>query len=356
MIATLKHENRELQAHNVRLIEEIQREQADRLGETKRCQDLERKVERLIQERNATAAQQLTINTFDSSLDRVSEGHIVGEVEALNTSISDLVMNIIDQSASAPRGRPTEEAINSVRTEPLLNLAVKSGMSKDNRELLVDAALHRLIIRHLYPVMFDPHVAPAIPGTDIFEELYCKVISKSGMCNRLSFYFSASFFNHLCLIEPWKISQRWLSVTASAINGYISPDMWRPSLEQFAQHLVKLVSVGLKRSLEDLQPLNSVLSAGLLSIWMEAARVSISMRRDCISVQMFATMKSSGAPLDETAEVKWDFKDMPGETMDHVLGTYALGVQKIEATGAKATLLRCKVVTDAVLRHASSSS
>jgi hypothetical protein len=179
-IGTLKHENRELQAHNVRLLEEIQREQVDRLGEIQRCQDLERKIESLIQERDATAAQQLTINTFDNSLDRVSEGHIVGEVEALNTSMAELVSNIIDGAVSAPRKQPAEEALNAVRHEPLLKLAVQTGMTKESRELLVEAALHCLIIRHLYPVMFQPKVAPSIQGIEVFESLYKQVISKNG--------------------------------------------------------------------------------------------------------------------------------------------------------------------------------
>jgi hypothetical protein len=151
------------------------------------------------------------------------------------------------------------------------------------------------------------------------------------------------------------MSQRWLSLTANAINDFISPEIWRSSLEEYAGFLIGIISVGLKRSLEHLQPLHPIVSAGLLSIWMEAARLSISMRRDCISVQLFATMKSAGAPLDETSEVKWGPDHMPAEAADRILGTYALGVQKMEATRAKTTLLPCKVVTDAVLRYASSS-
>jgi hypothetical protein len=161
--------------------------------------------------------------------------------------------------------------------------------------------------------------------------------------------------DHLFEIESWKISQRWLSVTANAINECISPDEWQPSLEKFAHHLVEVVSIGLKRSFEHLQHLNSIIFDGLLGIWTDAAHLSISMRRDCISVQLFATMGSTGAPLDNNVEVKWESKSMPREATDHVLGTYALGVQRMEATRAKTTLLRCKVITDAVLRHAASS-
>jgi hypothetical protein len=188
MIATLKHENRELQAHNVRLLEEMQREQVDRLGETQRRQYLERKVETLKQERNVTAAQQLTINAFDSSLDRVSEGHIVGEVEALNGSIADLISNIIDQATPAPRGRATEEALHLARREPLLKLAIQTGMPMDTRGLLVEAALHRFIINDLYTVMFQPQVAPAIPRVEAFEELYSQVICKKGNYGLLPSY------------------------------------------------------------------------------------------------------------------------------------------------------------------------
>jgi hypothetical protein len=158
------------------------------------------------------------------------------------------------------------------------------------------------------------------------------------------------------LTEPWKISQRWLSVTANAINECISSDQWRPLLERFARDLVEVVSIGLKRSLEHLQHLNPIILAGLLSIWQEAARLSISMRRDCISVQLFASIKYMRAPLDDTIEVKWESKHMPRKSIDHVLGTYALGVQKMESTRTKTTLLRSKVVTDALLRYASSSS
>jgi hypothetical protein len=186
-IAALSHEVQELKAHNIRLLEELQKEQAEQLSKTKRCQYLEQKVENLIQERNAAAAQRLTINTFDSSLDKVSEGHLVGEVEALNNSIADLVSNVIDGAASAPSGWLTEEGMDFARSEPLLEMAVRTETSDDNRELLVEAALHRFIIHNLYPVIFEPQVAPSIPGAGVFENLYSQVISQNGKCNRLSF-------------------------------------------------------------------------------------------------------------------------------------------------------------------------
>jgi hypothetical protein len=149
-------------------------------AEAQKRHELELMLENVIHERNTAAAQQLTVDTFDSSLDRVSEGQLVSEVEALNNSISELVMNILDQATTGPPEQPTPQSLDFVLKEPLLTFETPDKMSKEGRELLVDAAMHRLIIRRLNPTVFTPFVAPDIPEAKYFEELYVQVIFCKG--------------------------------------------------------------------------------------------------------------------------------------------------------------------------------
>jgi hypothetical protein len=65
-------------------------------------------------------------------------------------------------------------------------------------------------------------------------------------------------------------------------------------------------------------------------------------------------MKTAGGRLTESVEVQWESMDMPRKEGDIILGTYAFGVSKRDETGRKKTLLRPKVVTDAVRRYVES--
>jgi hypothetical protein len=184
-------EIRELKADNMTLVEDMRQVHVEWQAEIRKRHEAEMMVESLIQERDAAAAQQLTVNTFDSSLDRVSEGQLVGEVEALNNSISSLVMDVIERSSSVQDEQPTQEALDFVRNETLLVLATREGISGEDRALLVEAVLHRTIIRHLHRVLFQPQVAPDVPIAEDFEELYLKEISENGGSSSVLFYTPA---------------------------------------------------------------------------------------------------------------------------------------------------------------------
>jgi hypothetical protein len=179
-IAERDKDNENLRTVISLLNEDVGRAQAGWDAEMQKVENLQKNVESLIQERDEAAAQQLEVNTFDSSLDRVSEGQLVSEIEALNNSISGLVMDALEKSGPMPGERPTPEALEFVRKEPLLVLASRERTSGDSRELLVEAALHRTIIHYLYPVLFLPQVAPKIPFAKRFEELYVKEICEKG--------------------------------------------------------------------------------------------------------------------------------------------------------------------------------
>jgi hypothetical protein len=191
VIAVREKEIRKLQADNMTLVEEMQRVRAEWQTEVRKHEELKKTVESFIQERNAAAAQQLTVNTFDSSLDRVSEGQLVGDVEALNNSISELVMDILEKAGSAPSKRPTPETLNSLRKEIMLVSAAREGVPYEGRELLVEAVLHRTIIRDLYPTLFQPKVASAIIFAPYFEKVYNENISKNGVSSHILVYLQA---------------------------------------------------------------------------------------------------------------------------------------------------------------------
>jgi hypothetical protein len=89
-----------------------------------------------------------------------------------------------------------------------------------------------------------------------------------------------------------------------------------------------------------------------MRIWEEATRLSTSMRCDCTSVQLSTAVGRSADPLDSRFEVQWESKEMPRQAGDRIVGTYGLGVEREDDKGKLTTLLRPKVITDAVLRHA----
>jgi hypothetical protein len=140
-------------------------------------------------------------------------------------------------------------------------------------------------------------------------------------------------------------------VTAKALDECVDKDAWETHLNELAHRVLSYLAIGLKRSPEQLHTLFSSVLSRLVKIWDEATRLALAMRHDCTSVQLSVTMKHTEGRLDETVEIQWESKDMPREHGDRILGTYAFGVQKKEESGKKTTLLRTKVVTDAVRRY-----
>jgi hypothetical protein len=56
--------------------------------QTRRTASLQKAIRDLQQERDATATRLLTIDSFDSSLDRVSEGELKASVGSLNNALT----------------------------------------------------------------------------------------------------------------------------------------------------------------------------------------------------------------------------------------------------------------------------
>jgi hypothetical protein len=177
-IAELERDKRELQAQRMTAADSTPaRELAacrSELAQTRREQQTA--VDALVRERDAAAAARLAVGAFDATLDRVSEGALRERVEALNSAIDDLVMDMLDGTKAAPLdatvvAKPAFAADDS----PLLHVTQDLPPGDDMREYAIDAFLHVLIVRRLWDMFFSGKVAVKINGAEIVNHLYARV-------------------------------------------------------------------------------------------------------------------------------------------------------------------------------------
>jgi hypothetical protein len=143
-------------------MKELRRAHAKELGEAKSA------VVKQVRAPVEVGAADIPIDTFASTLDRVSEAQIKQAVDALNGQIADVIMNALDAAENVP---PTTDSADIAtipaddQKNPLLLAAAKLGADDDNRALLVEGALNGVLVQQLHDVFFASQVALSVPDS-----------------------------------------------------------------------------------------------------------------------------------------------------------------------------------------------
>ena len=123
----------------------------------------------------------ISLDVFDNTLDQVSEAHVKvsghPSISGLNDSLDNLVSVVLEQApnlAAAYTGyrTPICETESDLPRAMLTALAM-TDLTEDNRGLLLDASLHHIVLRQLYPLLFyGKCVAIACEETNVLEQLF----------------------------------------------------------------------------------------------------------------------------------------------------------------------------------------
>lgn len=319
-----------------------------------RFEEQQRIIESLTAERDMLAARQLNVNTFDSSLDRVSEGQIKGEVESLNSNITDTIMNLIETLTPLLASKATPYRIEVEPRDSIISLCVQLGRNANEFDLLLEAILHKFVIRRLHKTFFYGFVAAAsrtVPFHKEIDMLFSQEVQKTGMC-----LLSISLYSDPPLImrtETWKVAQRWRAVTADAIGRMYPPPVWRGDIEKLMNEITEHVAHSLSMDPTHISPMIISHQPAWEKLWFQALALAISVRRDCLSSQMTVIMISSREAYDpDQMALAWD---LPAKEGDYVLGTYSVGLLKQDEKGTETILIQPRVFTNGLLRFAKSA-
>jgi hypothetical protein len=140
---------------------------------------LQSRILQLEAEQHLGAAQKLNVNPFDNTLDRMSEGEAKTRVEALNNTIDDFVLNLTEAVSAIPLIEAPTPDLSHLDT-PILAACVQLPCDHEHRGLLVDALLHRGLIRLLHRNFFCGKVSVSLPQLGLLENIYENGVSKIG--------------------------------------------------------------------------------------------------------------------------------------------------------------------------------
>jgi hypothetical protein len=141
----------------------------------------EEQIRSLVMERDEAIAKRLSMDDFDSSVDRVSEGDLVSKVRSVNAAIDELVLAIQDDLAPFLPPHPSEKVVVNSDAS-LLRLFTHTRPGDDNWGLLTEALLHHLIVTWLQREVFASSVTPALTKESESLEVAYKRITATGEC------------------------------------------------------------------------------------------------------------------------------------------------------------------------------
>jgi hypothetical protein len=147
-----------------------------------RMEALQRTVSDFQREQHLVAARDLTIDTFDSSLDRVSEGDLRAGVEGLNSSIDEFVMNLIDSVSTKPTNPDLAKAKTS-KSSLIYSALSGLGVEDDRRGLLLEADLHDGLTQKIHARFFKGSLGVSLTrpmNTNNLEIFYTNAIVGKG--------------------------------------------------------------------------------------------------------------------------------------------------------------------------------
>ncbi|KAJ6510552.1 hypothetical protein C8R45DRAFT_813992 [Mycena sanguinolenta] len=288
-------------------------------------------------------ADTISLDPFDNKLDQVSESAVKSGVESLNDSIDNLTMTLIDEAEELAK-RHSDSVIPSAvaldgNTQPLVVALSEHCHIEEKRGFLLDANLHHWLVS-------------ALDNLFLSGDVVSRALDLEGVF--------ALALPELAKREPWTVAQRWRALTAAAIGTGVmhsSVAIWTDSITKVSDAIITLLAFAYRQHLETFQPLLPNLQNRLETLYSEANEISITTRRDVLSVRMKVVVAPTGARgiedylpynSDAVAAVWPDMGVMDG---DGIVGLYKFGLDKTGEDGRLNCLIKPEVVTTALLRE-----
>ncbi|KAJ7764839.1 hypothetical protein B0H16DRAFT_430117 [Mycena metata] len=285
----------------------------------------------------------ISLDPFDNQVDQVSEAAVKSGVESLNDSLDTFTMALLDEAESlASRYSGSRLPAADKRYQPnnltkLLPALTQYADVEEKRGFLLDASLHHVVLSELDQLFFagDPLSPTADEG------------------------FTGALLHELTKREPWTVAQRWRALTATSGARVLSTKQEAP-IQRCANSIVMMLAWVYRQPPETFQSLFSKIGAQVGSLFDDAGKLSILVRRDVLSVRMsvvVAAARSNGFLPYNPDRVGSVWPDMGAEVGDEakagdeVVTLYKFGLKKQTEHGHISYLLKPEVTTGAFLRE-----
>ncbi|KAF7971563.1 hypothetical protein HWV62_20332 [Athelia sp. TMB] len=283
-----------------------------------------------------------------------SSGH--PSVERLNHAIDAVIRQVQEHAASIvaaqkSTGRIRIEVRPPVSQRAALAFAMsKPGLTDNGRALLLDAALHAVILPQLYDTFFRGEVVPFLTEhTKIMDDVFARIAMKGGTSPHISLATDADYCP-----GSWATCQRWRSLAVSGFADLPEP----PELNAMARALTRDIigriawAYGQPRHVfEQITSLPSTLLRDMDAIVRDAYELSIVMKRDVSSVRLSVYLDDRlNRPFDIRKEQN-AWPQMRSQEGDIAVGNYSFGLQRHVEDGGVSFLALPRVVTTALLRE-----
>ncbi|KAJ7641483.1 hypothetical protein FB45DRAFT_738189 [Roridomyces roridus] len=283
---------------------------------------------------NRAAQSKISLDPFKDQVDQVSEAAVKSGVESLNDSIDTFIMTLLDEAESVAARHSSSTLPSAVQnheeTDKLISALSQYSRSEEKRGFLLDANLHHGLVSELDKLFFSGDVLPSV------------------MERRLANALLKDMSKH----ESWSVVQRWRALTATSGANFLGKVI-PGSITTYAKSIVILLAWAYRQPLATFEPLGPTAEKRLQGLYDEAARLSLTVRRDILSVRMsiVAPIKTDdGYPPFDTRSAHTPWPDMGTETGDEVIGLYRFGLRKEAERAAPAFIVRPEVTTAVLLR------
>ncbi|KAJ7186850.1 hypothetical protein C8R46DRAFT_280815 [Mycena filopes] len=287
----------------------------------------------------------ITLDPFDNKVDQVSEADVKSGVESLNGSLDDFTMALLDEAEELAR-RHSDSRLpypdqNDQPNIKLLPALAEYGEDEEKRGFLLDASIHHLVISELHRIFFT--------GDTLSPDM--------------DHGFTGALLEEITTQQTWSAAQRWRALTASAGASLLQRDsssFWGEAMERCDQSVAGLFSWVYCQPWETFRPLFPKIGAQVLSLFEEANRLSLLIRRDVLSVRMSVIIAPATSadylPFDpECVSSVWpDMGVEAGDGVkagDEVLTVYKFGLRRQTEDGRISHMLKPEVATRALLRQ-----
>ncbi|KZP16339.1 hypothetical protein FIBSPDRAFT_831962 [Athelia psychrophila] len=267
----------------------------------------------------------LSLGAFDNTVDQVSEAQVKSHgrvsVDGINDSVDTIAHNI-----HHPIRSPYEEPPSNL--EPLFQDAFcSSALSEDSRGLLLDAAIHHIIVQALHSMCFQGKVSTYyLENTHILEYVYEEIAAS----------------------EPWSASQRWRSMSASTFMKLLDPSDWDSYVNSASQQIITTTAWAFEMPVSAFQSLGRRLEENIAGVFQSAHELSVVLKRDILSARLSVVVGPEPKSQFDSSRV---WPEMKSERQDRVLGYYGLGLQVERREGEKHFLTLPMVITESLTRE-----
>jgi hypothetical protein len=145
--------------------------------------------------RQEAAVDDLKMDDFDNSIDRVSESDLISRLENVDSCIDEFVTELLEMFSNLPHVASTDWIRGPIPpgSSPLLKAALTVETNSEEWGMLVDAYMHQQLVAWLYASVSSPYGLPTTYSYfDTVEQINAEVTRTGKSPSRIS-YISLTF-------------------------------------------------------------------------------------------------------------------------------------------------------------------